>query len=323
MLKQKYQMIATNGVVLRAVVEGEGPLCILVHGWPESWYSWRHQIEALTAAGYRVAVPDNRGYGGSDKPHEVDAYGMPELTGDIVGLIEALGEKSAILIGHDWGAPIVWNTSLLHPECVSAVVGLSVPHLGRTPIKPMELWRNLYKDRFFYQLYFQKEGVAEAELESDVRKSLRMIYYSYSGDYLQRADKVPLDKKPESRLLDTIFDTDVLPGWLKEEDLDFFTEEFERSGFRGSLNRYRCQDSDWERLPQLAVLKVKQPALFIAGALDPVLRFVRGVNIIDGMDFWYEDLRDKILIEGAGHWVQQERPVQTNDALLNFLRSIG
>ena len=191
--KPEFALVDTNGIRLRVALAGKGPLVVLVHGWPESWYSWRHQIAALAAAGYRVAAADVRGYGGSHKPEPIEAYSIKEMCTDIAGLIDGLGEKQAILVGHDWGAPIVWNTSLLFAEKVRAVAGLSVPYAGRGPMPRIELFRNLYKDQFFYQLYFQEPGVAEAEFEADVRTSLRKIYYSASGEGRKAG---PRPKKP-------------------------------------------------------------------------------------------------------------------------------
>ena len=167
---------------MRAAVEGEGPLVILVHGWPELWYSWRHQIKPIARAGYRVVAPDVRGYGGSDKPHDVETYDMFHMMADVIGLIDAFGERAATLVGHDWGAPICWNTAALHPDRVSAVAGLSVPYHQRGKVSGIELWRRIYAGKFFYQLYFQAEGVAESELEADVGTSLRKIYFALSGD---------------------------------------------------------------------------------------------------------------------------------------------
>ena len=314
---QKLQMIETNGIRLRTAIAGDGPLIVLVHGWPESWYSWRHQIPALVAAGYRVAAPDVRGYGGSDKPDAIEAYGIKTMSADIAGLISALGERQAILIGHDWGAPIVWNTALYFPEQVRAVAGLSVPHFGRGIMPRLQLFSKLYKDRFFYQLYFQEPGVAEAELEADIRMSLRKVYFWASGEAARGGLKV--DKPADARLLDGLPDPQPLPVWLSEADLDYYTEQFTQSGFRGPLNRYRTSDIDFAEQAEIKDKQVTQPAAFIAGSLDPVLRFVPGIDPIELMRKQVPDLRLVELIEGAGHWVQQERPAEVNAALLKFL----
>ncbi|HJZ29662.1 MAG TPA: alpha/beta hydrolase [Hyphomicrobiaceae bacterium] len=317
MLEPDFQSIASNGIRLRVALSGKGPLVILVHGWPESWYSWRHQISALAAAGYRVAAPDVRGYGGSDKPAALEAYAIKEMCADVAGLVTALGETRAILIGHDWGAPIVWNTALFYPERVRAVVGLSVPHTGRGPAPRIQLFRKIYKDRFFYQIYFQTPGVAEAELEADVRTSLRKVYYWVSGEAI-RAGIRP-HQPAGGRLLDGLLDPDPFPAWLTPADLDYYVGEFQGSGFRGPLNRYRTSELDFAQQAAVAEQRLEQPAAFIAGSLDPVLRFIPGVDLIDTMRGRMGDLRLVRLIEGAGHWVQQERPAEVNAALTEFL----
>jgi pimeloyl-ACP methyl ester carboxylesterase len=272
-------------------------------------------------AGFRVAAPDVRGYGGSDKPEPIEAYAIKEMCADIAGLIEGLGERQAILVGHDWGAPIVWNTALFFPEKVRAVAGLSVPYTGRGPMPRIELFRNLYKDRFFYQIYFQELGVAEAELEADVRSSLRKIYYWGSGEGRKAGPQA--GKSPDAKYLDGLTDPDPFPGWLTPDDLAYYTGEFERSGFRGPLNRYRTSKLDFEQQAPFAHSAIKQPAAFIAGTLDPVLAFVPGVDLIAVMRERVSDLRLVRLIEGAGHWVQQERPAEVNAALSEFLKSLG
>ena len=320
MVAPTFEIFETNGIRLRVALAGKGPLVVLVHGWPESWYSWRHQIPALAAAGYRVATPDVRGYGGSDKPEPIAAYAIQEMCADIAGLVTALGETRAILIGHDWGAPIVWNTALFHPEKVRAVAGLSVPHTGRGPAPRIELFQRIYKDRFFYQLYFQTPGVAEAELEADVRLSLRKIYYWASGEGIKAGPRV--DKPANARLLDGLVDPDPFPAWLTPADLDYYVAEFRQSGFRGPLNRYRTATLDFAQQAAVADQRIEQPAAFIAGSLDPVLRFVPGVDLIELMRDRTRDLRLLKLVDGAGHWVQQERPGEVNTALLEFLAGL-
>jgi pimeloyl-ACP methyl ester carboxylesterase len=319
MAQRSFVMVETRGVRLRVMVEGSGPLVVLVHGWPESWYSWRHQIDPLVAAGFRVAAMDVRGYGGSDKPSAIEAYDMVEMTDDVVGVIDGLaGSAPAILIGHDWGAPIVWTTAIRYPDRVRAVIGMSVPHLGRGTQPALEVYKQLYKDKFFYQIYFQTPGVAEAELEADLPATLRRTYYNASG----ASDLPRVPKKPDAKFLDGMVDPDPLPAWLTQDDLDYYVEQFKQSGFRGPLNRYRNHQRDFTLLPELSERKIEQPALFIVGDRDPVLRFIPGVNLMDVMDKWYTDLREKVLIPGAGHWIQQERPQETNEAMLRFLHSL-
>jgi pimeloyl-ACP methyl ester carboxylesterase len=315
-----FQTIRTNGVNLRCVVEGDGPLVLMIHGWPESWYSWRHQIGPVRDAGYRVVVPDVRGYGGSDAPEAVEAYDMESLVGDVLGLIDHFGEKQAILFGHDWGAPVVWNTTALHPDRVKAVAALSVPYSPRGKISSIALWRQIYAGRFFYQIYFQEPGPAEAEFEADIRTALRKIYFSGSGDAPKGLFRA--DKSPDARMLDDLSDPSVLPKWLTEQDLDYYVSQFRKSGFRGPLNRYRNQDRDWERLTSLGGARITRPACFIAGSRDGVLRFVPNVDLVENMKRWVDDLRVCEIIDGAGHWIQQERSERVTALLLGFLATL-
>ena len=315
-----FQTIRTNGVNLRCVVEGDGPLVLMIHGWPESWYSWRHQIGPVRDAGYRVVVPDVRGYGGSDAPEAVEAYDMESLVGDVLGLIDHFGEKQAILFGHDWGAPVVWNTTALHPDRVKAVAALSVPYSPRGKISSIALWRQIYAGRFFYQIYFQEPGPAEAEFEADIRTALRKIYFSGSGDAPKGLFRP--DKSPDARMLDDLSDPSVLPKWLTEQDLDYYVSQFRKSGFRGPLNRYRNQDRDWERLTSLGGARITRPACFIAGSRDGVLRFVPNVDLVENMKRWVDDLRVCEIIDGAGHWIQQERSERVTALLLGFLATL-
>ncbi|MBF2754740.1 MAG: alpha/beta hydrolase [Gammaproteobacteria bacterium AqS3] len=320
------RLIQANGLDFHVVVRGSGPLVLLVHGWPELGYSWRHQVAALSEAGYTVAAPDVRGYGRSEKPEAVHDYSMINMCTDMAALVDALGGgESAVIVGHDWGAPIAWTTAILHPDKIRAVAALSVPYTGRGEISSTRLWQQVYKDRFFYQNYFQAEGVAEAEFEADMRTALRKVFYSGSGEAIggQVNSEAMAAKGPDSNMLDGLVDPDPFPAWLSEAELDFYVEQFEAGGMRGPLNRYRCQNLDWEELPQLSELKVRQPAAFIAGSLEPVLSFVPDVDMVEIMKRqWVPDLRLSRIIDGAGHWIQQERPAEVNSALLEFLQGL-
>ena len=315
------EKLDVNGISMRVCVEGNGPLVIMVHGWPELWYSWRHQIKPIARAGFRVVVPDVRGYGGSDKPHDIESYGMANLMSDVIGMIDAFGEETAILVGHDWGAPICWNTAALHPDRVSAVAGLSVPYRKRGKVSGIEAVRQIYNGKFFYQLYFQDEGVAERELEADVRTSLRKIYFSISGD----APSLDgwLQRPAGGTLLETLTDPHPFPSWLTPDDLDYFVTNFEAGGFRGPINRYRNQDGDFAALPEMGVRPVEQPSCFIGGSKDVVRRFVPDYDLYGDIAVNCTDLRFSMIIEGAGHWVQQEAPQDVNAALLGFLTSLA
>ena len=312
----KLRTISTNGIRMRIAEQGSGPLVLLLHGFPESWYSWRHQLPALAAAGFHAVAPDQRGYGGTEAPSAIAAYDILHLVDDAVGVLDALGAERAVVVGHDWGSPVAWHCALLHPERFHAVAALSVPYVGRSPLPPIEMFRMMAGDHFFYILHFQEPGVAERELEADVRSTMRRFLYAASGDVTE-----PLDfwQKPKAaKFLDGLPDPKTLPPWLTEADLDTFTAEFSRAGFRGGLNWYRNFDRNWELTPQLAGAKVMQPALFVAGERDGVLATVP----VEAMRELVPNLKRLLLLPGCGHWTQQERPAEVNAALIEFLKGL-
>jgi pimeloyl-ACP methyl ester carboxylesterase len=316
-----HRFIDTNGISMHIAEQGEGSLVVLCHGFPECWYSWRHQLPALAAAGYHVVAPDQRGYGQTDRPEPIEAYHILQLTGDMVGLVHALDAERAIIVGHDWGAPVAWHCALLRPDLFRAVALLSVPYLQRSweDIRPTEAMRRIAGEQEFYQLYFQEPGTAEAELEADVRATMRTFLYAASGDAPPEKRWRFLFGKSE-KFLDTGSLPEVLPGWLTEQDLDVFTREFERTGFRGGLNWYRNIDRLWELTPFLNGAMLRQPTLFVAGAVDPVITMYR--DAFEAMEQTVPNLSQKVLLPGAGHWIQQERPAQVNQLLLEFLASV-
>ena len=311
-----HRTVAANGINVHVAEQGRGPLVLLLHGFPELWYSWRHQLPALAAAGFHAVAPDLRGYGRTDAPQAVESYSMRNMTADAAGILDALGVETAVVAGHDWGAPIAWHCALMYPERFSAVVALSVPYTPRASSPPLQALKRVFADRFFYILYFQEPGRAESELEADVRKSMRTILYDWSGDAPEGAAIAP--KPKDARLFDDAPEAGRLPPWLSEGDLDYYVSEFERTGFRGGLNRYRNMDHDWEDLPHLAGAVVQQPALFVVGERDPVLGFMR----TDAMKTHVPDLRKTVMLPGCGHWTQQERPAEVNQELIEFLRSL-
>ena len=313
----KQRRVATNGIHLKIAEQGEGPLVLLLHGFPESWYSWRHQFEPLANAGYHVVAPDMRGYGESDKPEEVSAYNQVEVVNDVIGLIPALGYDTAIVIGHDWGAPTAWGSALHHPDKVTAVGALSVPFTPRSDIPPLEAMKKAYEGVFFYQLYFQTPGVAEAELEKDVRVSLRKFYHFASGDADHRGRQ---PKPPDADLLSDEPDPGKLGDWCTDADLDYYTSQFELSGFRGPLNYYRNHNLTWE-LTAGAPAKITQPAMFVAGDRDGVI--LMAAVALKAMPERVPNLLINELIPGAGHWTQQEAPEAVNKAILRFLEQVG
>ncbi len=308
---------------IHCVEAGDGPLVLLVHGFPESWYSWRHQIPALAAAGYRTVAIDVRGYGRSSKPLAVDDYRMVRLVADNVGLVSALGAETATIIGHDWGAPIAWNSAMLRPDVFTAVAGLSVPFAPPSDVRPLAAMRAMAGDEEFYIEYFQEPGRAEAEIEADVRDWLLGFMFSGSGDApLPDPSKGTIATIPRGALMKDRFSRpDVLPPWLTEEDLDVYTDEFEHSGLRGPLNRYRNVDRDFEDLAAFRGARIDVPALFIGGDRDGPT--VWGAPAIAAFDRTLPRLHRSIVLDGCGHWTQQERPGQVNEALVDFLGSLS
>ena len=313
--------VATNGIVMQVTEGGEGPLVVLCHGWPESAFSWRHQIPALAAAGYRVVAPDMRGYGGTSAPQEVYAYTLFHLVGDIVGLVEALGERKAVVVGHDWGAAVAWTCALLRPDVFRAVAALSVPHRPRGPAPPLPMLRTAGMANFYW-IHFQEPGVAEAEFEHDVDTSLRKILFGLSSPVRDGERRHPLDLPPGCGLLDVLTAPDALPPWMSEDELQVLVEQFRHTGFRGGLNWYRNIDRNWELLAPWAGATINQPALFIAGSRDPVIRGTMGERALTAMDSAVPDLRRKLILDGAGRSLQQERPDEVTAELLGFLRGL-
>jgi pimeloyl-ACP methyl ester carboxylesterase len=312
--------VGNGEISLNVAVKGEGPLIVCVHGWPELWYSWRWQMDHFATLGFKVAALDVRGYGGSSKPREVAAYTLRQLASDVIAVIDHFGAAPAILFGHDWGAPIVWNTTLLHPEKIRAVAGLSVPYMPRGEMSFIELAKILYKDRFFYQLYFQKEGPPEAEFEADIPAALRKIYYSASGD--SPRDGLLMNKGPDSTMLDGMPDPDPFPAWMSPADLQVYVDAFAAGGFRGPFNRYRAQNLDFAEMADYAGAKIAQPAFFVAGERDPVRNFVGGMDLYANAGAALEDFRGSVIIPKVGHWVQQEAPEAVNVALEGFVKGL-
>jgi pimeloyl-ACP methyl ester carboxylesterase len=310
-----------NGPIdLNVAVSGSGPLIVCVHGFPELWYSWRHQIAHFAAQGFRVAALDVRGYGRSSKPRDVAAYTLRHLASDVVAVIEQMGDGPAILFGHDWGAPIVWHTALLHPAKIRAVAGLSVPFFPRGNAPFIDLVRAAYSGRFFYQIYFQQEGVAEAELESDIAGALRKMYFALSG--AAPLNKWLEPKSPEAKLLDGLIDPQPFPGWMSESDLGIYADAFRAGGFRGPLNRYRAQAIDFGELAELSGQNIVQPSTFIAGERDPVRAFIPGLDLYANPGIACADFRGSTIMPDIGHWVQQEAPRESNEALESFVRGL-
>ncbi|MCV7339122.1 alpha/beta fold hydrolase [Mycobacterium haemophilum] len=312
--------IATNGVRLRVIEAGErgAPVVVLAHGFPELAYSWRHQIPALAEAGYHVLAPDQRGYGGSSRPDAVEAYTIHELTADIVGLLDNVGAQRAVWIGHDWGAVVVWNAPLLHPDRVAAVAGLSVPALPRARVPPTHAFRRTFGENFFYILYFQEPGVADAELGGDPARTMRRMMGAMQASSRDQSEAIRMVAPGPEGFIDRLPEPDQLPDWISQDELDHYVSEFSRTGFTGGLNWYRNFDRNWETTAEFAGATISVPSLFIAGTADPVLAFTRTDRASEVISGPYR----QVMIDGAGHWLQQERPDQVNATLLEFLNGL-
>jgi pimeloyl-ACP methyl ester carboxylesterase len=310
--------VATNGIELSVIDEGDGFPVLLCHGFPELSYSWRHQIEPLVAAGHRVIVPDQRGYGRSDRPSEITDYDIVHLRGDLLGLLDDIGAERAVFVGHDWGSIVVWSMALRHPERVAGVVGMSVPFVPRPPMPPIAMMRAAFGDTFFYMVYFQEPGVADVELAQDTRETMTRFLAGVGSDDPDAAARM-FAPYGEMGMVPRLPKPNGLPAWLTQAELDHYIEEFEHCGFFGPVSWYRNMDRNWELDADLADRHVTVPSLFITGSNDPV----RMMAPEAAMDGWLDDHRGSHIVDGAGHWVQQEKPDEVNAALLAFLDSLA
>jgi pimeloyl-ACP methyl ester carboxylesterase len=315
-----HRTCSSSGHRIHRVECGEGPLAIMIHGFPESWYSWRHQLPALAEAGYRAAAVDVRGYGRSACPAEIEAYAMTALVGDVLAVMDDAGSDEAVVVGHDWGAPIAWNTALLRPDRVRGVAGLSVPYNPRGDTRPLDAFRALAGEDLFYIDYFQEPGVVEAEVEADLEAWLRGFYFTASAE----ADPtqptmglVPVGHQLRERLQQP---AEGQMAWLTDEDLAFYVEEFERTGLTGGFNRYRNITRDWTELAPWRHAPITVPSLFVGGDRDGPTQL--GRRAIERFDETLPDLVRSEILDDCGHWVQQEQPERTNELLIEFLHSV-
>lgn len=312
----EHQMLDVNGISLSLYTAGpqEGPPVWLLHGFPECWYSWRHQIDALAAAGYRVHVPEMRGYGQTSAPKDPAAYDLMTICADVQAAMDQLGHEQVIMIGHDWGAPVAWHLALLEPQRVKVVCGMSVPFGGRPKRPAIDVMRELYQDRFHYMLYFQKPGLAEAEMAEDIPRTMRVMMHGMSGT--AGGSTLVQDKPADARWLDDRADPGVPPAWCPPEAFEVYVQTFERSGFHGPVNWYRNFERNWERTAELAGKQVAQPALFLIGDRDPVGELE--AYTIKKMPS-VVPLVEQHVVPDCGHWIQGEKPQEVNALLLDFL----
>ncbi len=308
--------ISANGIDIFLVEQGKGPLVVLCHGWPELSHSWRYQIPAIAAAGFHVVAPDMRGFGRTSAPADINAYSIFDTVGDMVALIAALGEKKAVIVGHDWGAPVAWHAALFRPDIFTAVAGLSVPPPSRGRGRPLDTLRESGIANFYWQ-YFQTPGVAEREFERDAGLTMRTLLGRGFSDpaaslFIEEGKGFLGDARADR----------PLPKWLGEADLAYFIDAYRKSGFRGGLNWYRNIDRNWELTAPWQGAQIRQPSLFIAGSQDSVITGLIGAKRVAEMERVLPSLKRKLIVEGAGHWIQQERADEVNAALIGFLREV-
>lgn len=315
-----HRLVSAPAGRIHLVEQGTGPLVLLVHGFPESWYSWRHQLPVLAAAGYRAVAIDVRGYGRSSRPADPAAYRMVDLVADSAEVVHALGEESAVIVGHDWGAGIAANSALLRPDVFRAVGLLSVPYAPRSGPRPSEVFAGMSGDEEFYVSYFQQPGRAEAETEPDVRGWLAGFYAALSADTMPAPDAPDPHFVTKGGTLRERFPSGPLPAWLSESDLDVYAGEFERTGLTGALNRYRNMDRDWEDLAPFDGAPLTQPSLFLGGRLDASTMWL--ADAIDAYPTTLPGLVSSHLLDDCGHWIQQERPADVNRILTDWLASL-
>ncbi|MFI7671646.1 alpha/beta fold hydrolase [Nocardia sp. NPDC049526] len=321
----EHRTLDVNGLRMHIAEAGSGPLVLLLHGWPESWYSWRHQIPVLAAAGYHVVAPDQRGYGDTDVPERVEDYAIDHLAGDVTGLIDALGEQRATVIGHDWGAIVAWETAKMRPERITAVAGLSIPDRfaepqgsAATPIADL----HAALGPAFYIVHFQQPGIADTALESalehDPEGLFRRILRTASGDGPGWTGMVP----DGGTIVDSLAaDTPALLAWEGEQDAKTYASQFQKSGFTGGINWYRNLDRNWKLSKDWRDNDVHAPALYLIGGRDGALTLPQSQRLMSG-DSGFRNLRETVVLPEAGHAIQQERPDQVNDVLTRFLRSL-
>ncbi len=316
-----HSFVEVNGVRLHLAAQGEGPLVLLLHGFPECWYSWRHQFRPLAEAGYRVVAPDQRGYARSEQPPDAAAYSLPQLSEDVVALVHALGEERAVVVGHDWGAPVAWTTAMLRPDVVRGVAGLSVPPLLPGGMPPPSRTREHYGEGY-YQVYFQQPGRADAELALDPASAFRRFLYAASGDNPATDPPRPWVVPAGRTLLETMPEPERLPDWLTGADIEAFVQEYAGHGgraFTGGLNWYRNIERNQELLEPFRGRRIEMPALYVAGDRDMVTG-LRGMDrLLGSLDRVAPRLHARVMLPGCGHWTQQERPEEVNALLLDFL----
>lgn len=325
MVDSSSRYVEANGLMLHITEQGHGPLVILCHGFPETSHVWRHQLVALSNAGFRAVAPDLRGFGKSEIPAEQSAYTPLHVVGDMVDIVKQLGEKEAVIVGGDWGATIAWQAAQLRPDVFRAVVALGVPMMGRAPMLPSKLFPKTDAAQFYIH-YFCEHGRAELEFGRDVPQTLRKIYFAASGSAGDRGDPAtpnPFGMVPsEGELLSHLPEPAELPSWLHKSDFQAFVDAFESSGFLGGLSYYRNLDQNWLMESALVGKKIEVPAAFLIGERDTGLSMPGMDQIIAAMPALVPNLKLSKVVPKAGHWLQQEAPDEVNQAIIGFLRGM-
>ncbi|WP_157976676.1 alpha/beta fold hydrolase [Parahaliea mediterranea] len=325
----QHHHIAQGDVTLHCVSAGAGPLVLLAHGFPGLWYSWRHQLPALAAAGYRAVALDMRGYGESSRPLHSEAYHFDHLAADLFAVQSYFGERSAVLVGHDFGANLAWHMGLHHADRIRAVAVLASPRgmplAGGGDVCPSELFAQVAAQHFFHMHYFQQAGVAEADLAGREETFLRRLFWALGAE----GNLLDWTRYPSggTTYLDVLEEPPrALPwGWMSEEDFATYLAAYlAQPGpavFAGGLNAYRAMDVNWHTFRKQLFDPLPCPALFVAGEADPVIKLCPA-DVFERQRALVPDLRGDIRIAGAGHFVQQEQPAATNRALLDFLHTL-
>jgi pimeloyl-ACP methyl ester carboxylesterase len=321
-----HRFVDAGGLRMHIAEAGSGPLVLLLHGFPESWYSWRHQLTALAEAGFHAVAPDQRGYcetGPPPGPADAGQYTILHLTGDVLALMDALGEEHAYVAGHDWGAPVAWHTALFRPDRIRGVIGLSVPYRPRGSAPPVAALRAGIGEGF-YMVYFQQPGVADAELDADRPATFRRILSSASGDGTDGPGSAGLPVVPPGGgFLDICPEPRALPAWLTGPDIDSYAAQYATAGFTGPLNWYRNLDRNWALTAPWHRARLRVPALYVAGEQDLVIRFPGTRESLGQLVRAAPQLREPVLLPGCGHWTQQERPAEVTAAMISFLRDLA
>ncbi|MEU6714014.1 alpha/beta hydrolase [Nonomuraea sp. NPDC046802] len=312
-----HRFVQAGAIRMHVAEAGSGPLVLLLHGFPETWYSWRHQLLALAEAGYHAVAVDQRGYGRTDRPDGVEEYTILHTVGDVIHLIDVLGDRDAVLVGHDWGGSVAWYSALMRPDMVRAVASLSTPFQPRTDHPPLAMLRASAGENY-YSVYFQQPGVADEEFARDPRATVRRALHGASADGYPWNPVIP----DGGQVLDIWPEPDKLPGWLTEEHIDICAADFEHTGFTAALNWFRNFDRNWALTSPWHDAIIQQPALYITGDRDLGGTLPGAAELIAGRSAAIPRLRGGIVLPGCGHWIQQEQPEQVNAALIAFLRSL-